>query len=173
MRDAVVAGRRLAERWIRREDFGEAFANDDAGRLGVARGDGRHDRAVGDAQFFRPVDPELASTTERSSCPTLAVQVGWSVTSPRRGSGCLLPRPRDSRQDLALDEGLHGLGISELAGDLHAPAQGREVAGVSQHVGVDFRRLARAADFSRRKPRLSGRARPGLMDQTFSTACAQ
>jgi hypothetical protein len=27
------------------------------------------------------------------------------------------------------------------------------------------------ADFSRRKPRLSGRARPGLMDQTFSTAC--
>src|SRR5580700_9332242 len=46
-----------------------------------------------------------------------------------------------SRQDLALDEGLHGLGISELAGDLHAPAQGRQVAGISEHVGVDLHRL--------------------------------
>src|SRR6266566_189233 len=34
------------------EDFGQALADDHARRMGVARGDGRHDRAVGDAEFF-------------------------------------------------------------------------------------------------------------------------
>jgi len=46
-----------------------------------------------------------------------------------------------ARQDLALDEGLHRLGVAEVAGDLHARAQGREVARIAQHVGVNLRRL--------------------------------
>jgi hypothetical protein len=32
------------------EDFGQALTDDHARRMGVARGDGRHDRVVGDAQ---------------------------------------------------------------------------------------------------------------------------
>src|ERR1700686_3402009 len=39
------------------EDFGQALADDHARRMGVARGDGRHDRAVSDAEFFHAVDP--------------------------------------------------------------------------------------------------------------------
>jgi hypothetical protein len=111
------------------------------------------DRAVGDAEVPHAVEPQLR-VNDREVVPAHLCGAGRVVHRHRPVpdqvvQGLALER---SRQNFALDERPHRLGISELAGDLHAPAQGGEIARISQHVGADFRCFARVCRFQPQKP---------------------
>ena len=143
------------------QDHGGGLLGDHEGRrVGVARGDGRHDRGIGDAQALEAAHPSARRPRPSSSPPILQVPTGWKMVVPMSpaafASSSSLWNSGPGRNSSGRYLASAG-GDDDVAGDADGVGRHLPVVGGGEVVRPDLGMRRGSGAVMRTQPRLVGR----------------